>query len=825
MLVLARLSDAQREGHPILGLIKGSAVNQDGASNGLTAPNGPSQERVIRQALANARLAPEGIDLLEAHGTGTTLGDPIEAGALLATYGQEREQPLYLGSIKSNIGHTQAAAGVAGVIKALLAMREGVMPKTLHVDAPSSKVDWEAGKIELLTEERPWEADGRPRRAAVSSFGISGTNAHLILEGAPEPVGEGDSGASGEGAPSEQIPIGDLPFVLTAKSTQALQAQAGRLADHLAQEPEISLQDLSYSLVKTRTAMEHRAALITEDREELLGSLRALAKAEDPPRAQIAQARPGKLAYLFTGQGSQRVGMGKELYGAYPVFRQALDEACELLDQELDAEPLKEIILGTHPKADELLGETTYAQPALFALQVSLASLFSSKGIEPDLLAGHSVGEISAAHISGVLDLGDAAKLIAARGKLMGALPKEGAMVAIEATEPEVKEALEGKEGELSLAAVNGPSSCVISGTEKAVEEVASLFSEKGAKTKRLEVSHAFHSPLIEPMLAEFEELVARLQLGEPKLPILSGLTGEALSPDKATDPAYWVAHAREPVRFKDAIEGLEAQGASAYLELGPDPVLSAMAKECLTEQEPHTAHALREARNEKETLAEAISSIAAYGDHLDYQAFFKGSGARPVSLPTYPFQGTRYWLAFGAGNQDATAIGLTDPDHPLLGAVIEDPSGEGMTLTARLSLQTHPWLADHAVSGTVLFPATGFLELALAAAQRVGAQSVGELTIASPLLIAETAAVAVQITVSAPDEQSQREIQIHSRPEREEAQWALNAERLARRPSSPRARAPHPLATRREQSRSRSSSSMTASPRRASITAPPSRD
>ena len=828
MLVLARQSDAEREGHPILGLIRGSAVNQDGASNGLTAPNGPSQERVIRQALANARLAPEGIDLLEAHGTGTTLGDPIEAGALLATYGQDREEPLYLGSVKSNIGHTQAAAGVAGVIKALMAMREGVLPKTLHVDQPSSKVDWEAGKIELLTEEKPWDEGDRPRRAAVSSFGISGTNAHLILEGAPEPVGEGNGGdPDREGAPSEEIPTADLPFVLSAKSKEALRAQAKRLADHLAQEPDLSLQDLSYSLAETRTAFEHRAALVGEDREELLTSLRSLSQGEQPSGAFAAQAKPGKLAYLLSGQGSQRVGMGKELYEAYPTFRQALDQTCELLDQELQAEPIREIILGTHPKAKELLGETTYAQPALFALQVSLASLFASRGIEPDLLAGHSVGEISAAHISGVLSLKDATRLIAARGRLMGALPSGGAMAAIEATEPEVLKALEGKEAELSLAAVNGPTSCVISGQEKAVEELASLFSEKGKKTKRLEVSHAFHSPLIEPMLAEFEELVAQLELREPKLPIVSDLSGELLSPDRATDPAYWVAHAREPVRFKDAIEGLADQGASAYLELGPDPVLSAMAQECLTDQEPHTAHALREGREEQRTLAEAIASIAAYGDHLDYRAFFKGSGAKPVALPTYPFQGKRYWLASGPSHQDATAIGQRDPDHPLLGALIEDPSGEGLTLTARLSLSTHPWLADHAVAGSALLPATAFVELALTAAERVGAEADGRADTCNPAHPPRAGLCRrAGLALGDAGQDGGREIRFHSRPEgREGTPWTLNATGSLTDEAAQGSRAPHPLAALMERRRSRPSSSMTASPRLALTTAPPSRD
>ncbi len=792
VLVLARLSEAKRQGLPILATIRGSAVNQDGASNGLTAPNGPSQERVIRQALANARLAPKDIDMVEAHGTGTTLGDPIEAGALLATYGQEREAPLYLGSVKSNIGHTQAAAGVAGVIKAVMAMREGVLPKSLHIDEPSSKVDWDQGQIELLSEQRPWEENGAPRRSAVSSFGISGTNAHLILEGAPEPVGEEATGASGEGAPSKALQA--LPLVLSAKSEEALQAQAKRLATHLQEHPELSPADLAYSLATTRSAFECRAVVVGEERSELLESLAALAEGKQPPEAILAQAKGGRLAYLLTGQGSQRVGMGKELYEAYPAYREALDELLGEIDPHLDR-PLAELLFA-EPGSEQakLLDHTTYAQPALFATEVALQRLLESKGLHPDLLAGHSVGEITAAHISGVLSLPDATKLIAARAKLMGELPTGGAMAAIEATEAELKEAIAGKEGELSIAAINGPTSVVASGKEEAIEELVASFAEKGRKTKRLEVSHAFHSPLIEPMLGEFAEVAKTLTYDEPKIPIVSNLSGELLSPEQATDPAYWVAHAREPVRFADSVATLAEQGAGAFVELGPDPVLSAIAQELLTEKEGGSvafAAALREGRAEAQTLTGAIAAAHASGAKVDWQAFFKDTGAKRAPLPTYPFQGKRYWLASGQGQADASAIGQADPDHPLLGAVIEDPQGDGLTLTARLSLATHPWLADHAVSATVLLPATAFLELALTAAERLGCEEVQELTLTAPLILPEQGSVALQVSVGAQDEQGQRQIQIHSRPDREDAEWALNATgSLSPQPAQP----PEPL-------------------------------
>ena len=810
VLVLERLSDAEANGHRVLATIRGSAVNQDGASNGLTAPNGPSQERVIRQALANAALKPADVDLIEAHGTGTALGDPIEAGALLATYGQERETPVHLGSLKSNIGHAQAAAGVAGVIKAVMAMREGVMPKTLHLDAPSSKVEWEAGKVELLSEATEWEANGAPRRAGVSSFGASGTNAHLILEEAPSGLGggsweEGDpaasSGASAKDPEGEPAPLsGPLPFLVSARSEAALAAQAERLAAHLREHPASGLADVAYSLATTRAQLERRAALIATEPEELIGALDALARGERPPGALLAKAQPGsRLAYLFTGQGSQRPGMGGELYESHPAYAAALEEACAEIDP-LIGRSLAQLIFSEQGSEEaELLGHTTYAQPALFALQVALYRLLESLGLTPELLAGHSVGEIAAAHVSGVFSLQDAARLICARGALMGELPAGGAMVAVEATEAELLSSLEGREAELSLAAVNSPSSCVASGSEEAIAALESHWREAGRKTKRLEVSHAFHSPLMEPMLEPFAALTATLTYNPPQTPIVSCLTGEPLSPEQATDPAYWVAHARQPVRFAEAVSTLAAQGATSFLELGPDPVLCAMARQCLEGegQEPILAPALRQGRAEPETLIGALAAAHVSGSSPEWSAFFAGSGARAVALPSYAFQRKRYWLNPAGGSADPAALGQRPLDHPFLAAAIEDPEGEGIAFGGRVSLAEHPWLADHAVLGTALMPGTGFLELALIAGEQAGAPAVEELTLQAPLVLSEQVAVALRVTLSAPDQEGCREIAIHSRPEGEEGEWTRNAAGLlgpgAAGPCEPLAQWPPP--------------------------------
>ncbi|MCA1229558.1 type I polyketide synthase [Saccharopolyspora sp. 6M] len=752
MLVLERQSDAERHGHQVLAVLRGSAVNQDGASNGLTAPNGPSQQRVIRQALTSAGLSTSDVDVVEAHGTGTRLGDPIEAQALLATYGQDREIPLWLGSVKSNLGHTQAAAGVAGVIKMVQAMRHGTLPRTLHATSPSSEVDWTAGSVRLLTEPADWPETGRPRRAAISSFGISGTNVHTILE---QPATAPP--------PERDLPAGPVPLVLSAKTPEALRTQAGRLADHLddaAAEPA----DLAFSLATGRSRFDRLAAVLAADGPSAARSLRALAAGTPDAATVEGRAGRGGLAVLFTGQGAQRLGTGRELHARFPVFADALDAVCAELDPHLPR-PLREVLWGEDA---DLLHRTEFAQPALFAVEVALFRLLESWGVRPDHLAGHSIGEITAAHVAGVLDLPDAAALVAARGGLMQALPAGGAMTAVQAAEDEVLPLLAGRERELGVAAVNGPGSVVLSGTADAVTEVAAHFRRLGRTTTELRVSHAFHSPLMDPVLDEFRAVAAGLTYRSPQLPITS------TSGDPGDFGAeHWVRHLRAPVRFADAVQDLADRGATAFLELGPDAVLTALARDTAPEHAV-LIPALRAGHPEEPAVLTALARLRMHGTEPDWRAVL--TGARRVDLPTYPFQHQEFWPDTPpAPAGDVAAAGLRAAGHPLLGAAVELAEAGTALFTGTLSRRTHPWLAEHVVGGTALVPGTALLELALRAGEETGCDRVEELTLTAPLVLPARGGVQVQVAAATPDADGHRALTVHAR-EDGEPEWRLHA-------------------------------------------------
>ncbi|MCP3803831.1 type I polyketide synthase [Allokutzneria sp. A3M-2-11 16] len=597
MVLLERLSDARRNGHEVLAVIRGSAVNHDGASSSLFAPNGPSQQRLIRQALTSAGLSTSDIDVVEAHGTGTVLGDSIEAQALLATYGQDRSAPLWLGSVKSNISHTQAAAGVAGVIKTVQAMRYGVLPKTLHATAPSELVDWSSGAVSVLTEPIAWPDTGKPRRAAVSAFAVSGTNAHVILEGA-EP---GDRRALAAGG-ADRV----LPYVLSGQTEDALRAQATKLASLTESDPA----DLAFSLATTRASLRHRAVVVASNRDQVRAGLQLLAAGEtgaDVVRDEITQ---GALAFLISGQTSSTVG--RELCATFPVFASAFTEVRAHLPEDTG-----------------------------FAVEVALYRLLESWGVRPDFLLGHSKGELAAAHVAGVWSLEDAAKLVLARENLARALPRNGVMITVQATESEVVAQLADGVG---IAAINGPDAVVIAGDDAATRRVAEHFAALGRKTEPLRVTHAFHSVMVDGMLAEFGAVARSVSYAEPTTQIVSAVTGEMATAAQLMSPAYWVRQLRDTVLFADGVQALEAEGVTKFVHIGHGDVLSRAAADSVTVNATFVP-VLREDCAEVHSATLAIALLHNNGVAIDWPAFFDGTGARRVDLPTYPFQRARFWL------------------------------------------------------------------------------------------------------------------------------------------------------------------------------------
>ncbi|MGF1430305.1 type I polyketide synthase, partial [Kitasatospora sp. LaBMicrA B282] len=750
LLLLERLSDARRNGHPVLALVRGSAINQDGASSRLTAPNGPAQQRVIRAALANAGLTARQVDVVEAHGTGTTLGDPIEAQALLATYGREHdaEAPLWLGSLKSNIGHTQAAAGVGGVIKMVQAMQHGLLPRTLHAEQPTEQVDWSAGAVELLTEAREWPATGEPRRAGVSSFGVSGTNVHAILEEAP----------AAEPAPAEVEPPRPavVPWVVSGRTAEALRAQAAALAALADADPVA----VGQALVRSRSLFEHRAVLVGPDRA---GALAALAAGE--PAAGLVQgvaAAQGKVAFVFPGQGSQWVGMAAELLDSAPEFRDRMEQCAAALAPFVDWSLLE--VLGDAAALERV----DVVQPVLWAVMVSLAELWRAHGVQPSAVIGHSQGEIAAAVVAGALSLADGARVVALRSQAIRAIAGLGGMVSTALP----AERIADWGGRLSVAAVNGPGSLVVSGDNDALDELLALCMAEDVRARRIPVDYASHSAHVEQLEAELLDVLAPITPRTATVPFYSTVTAEPIDTAQL-DAAYWYRNLRQTVELEATTRALLADGHTVLVEVSPHPVLTLPLQQTAPE-----ALVTGTLRRDEGTLLRFLTSAAELHVAGVPVSWPFPAGAPRIDLPTYAFQRTRYWLDAPDPAGDPGTVGIAATGHPLLAGLVPLADGDGWLFTGRLSLRSHPWLGDHRVQGAAILPGTAFAELAMHAGDQVGCDRVAELVLEAPLVLPEDGAVRLQLRLGEPDAAGTRSLTVHSRAEQAAAEspWTRHA-------------------------------------------------
>uniref|UniRef100_UPI0018912F6F type I polyketide synthase n=1 Tax=Catenulispora pinisilvae TaxID=2705253 RepID=UPI0018912F6F len=778
MVVLERLSDARRNGHQVLAVVRGSAINQDGASNGLTAPNGPSQQRVIRAALAASGLKSSEVDAVEAHGTGTELGDPIEAGALMAVYGQDRpeDQPLWLGSVKSNIGHTQWAAGAAGVIKMVLALRHAELPRTLHVAEPSSHIDWDAGNIRLLSESVSWPVSGRPRRAGVSSFGISGTNAHVILEeppvveatatvGADPVVGADSVGAAGTGTGAGPVVGGVVPWIVSGRSDAALCSQAERLRESTVARPDLDARDVAWSLASTRAVFEHRAVVVGSAGQELAASLAAVATGQAAGSAVTGSASAtGRSVFVFPGQGAQWAGMGSELAAASPVFAERLAECGRALAPFVDWS-LTDVL--SDPAALEAVD---VVQPALWAVMVSLAAVWQAAGVTPDAVVGHSQGEIAAATVAGALSLEDGARVVALRSRALRVLAGAGGMVSVAEPVDAVRTRIAGFGDRLSIAVVNGPSATVVSGEPDALSELLAACEADEVRARRIPVDYASHSAQVEQLRAEITEVLAPVAPAELTIPMVSAVSGEWLQGPEL-GASYWFDSLRAPVEFDRAVRALADSGHGVFLEMSPHPVLTAAVTETLEDQgvaAPVVSGSLRRDNGGPDRLLASFAEVWVRGVDVNWPAVIGAS--RQVDLPTYAFQHQHFWPTPVTASAISGTLG-----HPFLATSVELVSGEGVVLTGSVSLRTHPWLADHAVGGTVLLPGTAFVEMAVRAGDAVGYGRLDDLVLEAPLTLSADAAVQVQVVVG-PDIDGNRSIEIHTRPEDSDLPWTRHA-------------------------------------------------
>ncbi|MBC6449039.1 type I polyketide synthase [Actinokineospora xionganensis] len=757
MIALQRLSDARREGRQVLAVVRGTAVNQDGASNGMTAPNGAAQQQVIRQALADARLRPDQVDAVEAHGTGTTLGDPIEGQALLATYGRARADaaPLLLGSVKSNIGHTQAVAGLAGLIKMVEAMRAGVLPPSLGIDAPTPHIDWSDGGIRLLTELTPWPDTGAPRRVGISSFSLSGTNAHVLIE-------QGTTADDDSTGDSEPVRLAAVPWVLSAKSQPALREQAARLLSHL-DTGEFSDGDIGLSLAADRAVLRHRAVVVGADRASLRAGLTALAEgsaADNLTQGVATGADRHGAVFVFPGQGHQWAGMAARLLESEPVFAARVRECEAAFEPYLDWS-LSEVLHGA-PGARGL-DDDEVVHPALFTMMVSLAALWRSRGVRPTAVVGHSQGEIAAACVAGALSLADAARLIVLRSKLIrDRLTGRGGMVSVALPAVEVKTLISPWGERLSIGALNGPASTAVSGDLDALAELLAVCESDGTRAQRVHIGYAAHSAQVDAIETDLRDALGVIEPGELAIPFYSTATAGPLDAADLT-ASYWFENLRRPVDFVGAVESAIADGHRTFVECGAHPVLTYGLEDLggRAGVDLVVVGSLRRADGGADRFLTSLGEAQVRGVAVDWPAVFAGSDARRVPLPTYAFQRRRFWI-----DVPHTALGdlLTPVDHPLLSAAVEVADGARTLFVGRLAQAGHPWLADHAVAGTVLLPGTACVELAAFASAQSGLGGVEELTLHAPLVLPDDGELTVQLAVGAQQESGRRSVALYSR-------------------------------------------------------------
>ncbi|NEO49040.1 MAG: type I polyketide synthase, partial [Moorea sp. SIO4A3] len=790
VVVLKRLKDALADEDNILAVIRGTAVNQDGHSGGLTVPSGPSQVAVIRQALKNGGVEPAQVSYIEAHGTGTSLGDPIELGALGTVFGKNhsQEKPLTIGSAKTNIGHTETAAGVAGLIKVVLQLQHQQIAPHLHFQQPSPYINWAELPLKVPTQAIPWQVNGQPRIGGVSSFSFSGTNAHVILEEAPTQGSRQQATGNSEDDLKRSVHL----LTLSAKTETALGELVSSYQNHLKTYPELDIADICYSANTGRSNFNYRLAVVTSDKQELVDKLR-----EHKKKEELAGVCSGELlnnttispiVFLCTGQGSQYVNMGRQLYQQSITFREVINQCAEIISsiETFKEISLLEILYPTEADKSNsfLLDRTAYTQPALFAVEYALAKLWESWGIKPDIVMGHSVGEYVAATIAGVFSLEDGLKLIATRGQLMQKLPSGGEMVSVMASESQVTEAIKEYSFQVTIAAVNGPESIVISGESGAIASICSFFESKGIKIKQLQVSHAFHSPLMEPMLAEFETVAKEITYNQPQIPLISNVTGTQVGAE-ITTAEYWVGHVRQPVRFAQSMKTLEEQGYETFLEIGPKPVLLGMGRQCVTEDVGEWLPSLRPGVDEWAQMLSSLGKLYVQGAKIDWSGFDSDYNRQKVALPTYPFQRERYWIETDNNSWGKQQLSTGENLHPLLGQKL-NCAGEQEIFASLIGEDSPEYLRDHRVFNQALFPTAGYLEIAIAAGNykfQTSQMVIEDLMISMGWVLGAGELTNAQTILTPTDNQSYK-FEIFS--QQEQLEWRLHTTGKIRKEASP---------------------------------------